>query len=157
VKPAVPLRNWAAVTSGYDIEHLLSRYCDTSGGRLAYYYYMLNKVFGSICLMGHLPITLDTPVAGRGGPYVNFMKVGDALMRRGESKVLLGIAQTGRVQVHVSAWPAQECLLADRVFPRASRCWRGTAPTPAKVAAAYTSCAARRAREGRCSITRPGG
>jgi hypothetical protein len=49
VKTAVPLRNWVAVTSGYEIEHLYSRYCDTSGGRLAYYYYMLSKVFGGIC------------------------------------------------------------------------------------------------------------
>ena len=49
VKTAVPLRNWVAVTSGYDIEHLFRRYCDTDNGRLAYYYYMLNKVFGGIC------------------------------------------------------------------------------------------------------------
>src|SRR6185503_8641495 len=49
VKAAVPLRNWVAHTSGYDIEHLFGRYCDTGGGRLAYYYYTLNHVFGGIC------------------------------------------------------------------------------------------------------------
>ena len=46
IKPATALRNWVAVVSGYDIEHLYSRYCDTDNGRLAYYYYMLNKSFG---------------------------------------------------------------------------------------------------------------
>ena len=62
VKPAVPLRNWVAVTSGYEIEHLFSRYCDTDNGRLAYYYYMLNKVFGGICQITGAPaLTLDTP------------------------------------------------------------------------------------------------
>jgi hypothetical protein len=36
VKPATALRNWIAVTSGYNITHLFSRYCDTDNGRLAY-------------------------------------------------------------------------------------------------------------------------
>jgi hypothetical protein len=49
IKTAVPLRNWVAVTSGYEIEHLYGRYCDTDGGRLAWYYYMLNKAFAGIC------------------------------------------------------------------------------------------------------------
>ena len=62
VKPATALRNWVAVTSGYEIEHLYSRYCDTDNGRLAYYYYMLNKVFGGICQITGAPAaTLDTP------------------------------------------------------------------------------------------------
>jgi len=137
VKTAVAQRNWVAVTSGYDIEHLLSRYCDTSGGRLAYYYYMLNKVFGGICVWGHLPITLDTPVTPRGGPYVNFMKLGDALMRRGESKVLLGIAQAGRVQVQVYDVAGRRVrLLADRVFPAGEQTlvWDGTDDGGRKVA-----------------------
>src|SRR5262249_35849091 len=32
VKTSVALRNWVAVTSGYEIEHLMSRYCATSNG-----------------------------------------------------------------------------------------------------------------------------
>src|SRR6185369_11383987 len=92
VKTAVPLRNWIAVTSGYEIEHLLSRYCDTDNGRLAYYYYMLNKVFGGICQTTGVPVlTLDVPQTGRGRPYVDFMKIGDAVMRAGASTVRLGI------------------------------------------------------------------
>jgi hypothetical protein len=130
VKTAVPLRNWVAVTSGYEIEHLFSRYCDTDNGRLAYYYYMLAKVFSGLCSSGvEPPGVLDTPRSGRGGPYVNFMKLGDALMRRGESKVLLGIAQTGRVQVHVYDVAGRKVrLLADRVYPAGEQTlvWDGT-------------------------------
>jgi len=131
VKTAVPLRNWVAVTSGYEVEHLFSRYCDTGGGRLAYYYYMLSKVFGGICMVvgGSPPIVLEGPRTERGGPYVNFMKLGDALMRRGESKVLLGIAQTGRVQVHVYDVAGRKVrLLADRVYPAGEQTlvWDGT-------------------------------
>src|SRR5262245_98980 len=87
VKTAVPLRNWVAVTSGYEIEHLLSRYCDTDGGRLAYYYFMLNKVFGSICggLSGEFP--LETPHAGRGRDFLDFLKIGNSVMRHGPAAV----------------------------------------------------------------------
>ncbi len=38
----MPLRNWVAVSSGYDIEHLFSRYRDTATGRHAYYYVQVN-------------------------------------------------------------------------------------------------------------------
>jgi hypothetical protein len=137
VKTAVPLRNWIAVTSGYEIEHLYGRYCDTSGGRLAYYFYMINKVFGGICQTTGMTITLDVPQMGRGGPYVNFMKVGDALMRHGESKVLLGIAKAGRVQVQVYDVAGRKVrLLADRVFPAGEQTlvWDGADDDGRKVA-----------------------
>jgi hypothetical protein len=138
VKTAVPLRNWVAATSGYDIEHLFSRYCDTDNGRLAYYYYALNKVFGGICQTpGEMVSVLENPRSGRGGPFVNFMKLGDALMRSGESKVYLGIAQTGRVQVHVYDVAGRKVrMLADRVFPagEATLIWDGTDDGGHKVA-----------------------
>jgi len=138
VKTAVPLRNWVAVTSGYEIEHLFSRYCDTDNGRLAYYYYVLNKVFGGLCqATGEFVGIFDTPRVGRGGPFVNFMKVGDALLRRGESKVLLGIAQTGRVQVQVYDVAGRKVrLLADRVFPAGEQTlvWDGADDDGRKVA-----------------------
>ena len=65
------------------------------------------------------------------------MKVGDALMRRGESKVLLGIAQAGRVQVHVYDVAGRKVrLLADRVFPAGEQTlvWDGTDDGGRKVA-----------------------
>jgi len=138
VKPAVPLRNWIAHTSGYEIEHLFDRYCNISMGRNEYYYYGLNKVFGGICAVAGNPgCLLDVPQSDRGGPFVNFMKLGDALMRRGEAKVFLGIAQTGRVQVHVYDVAGRKVrLLADRVFPAGEQTlvWDGTDDGGRKVA-----------------------
>jgi hypothetical protein len=128
VKPATALRNWVAVTSGYDIKHLMSRYCDTDNGRLAYYYYMMNKVFGGICDAGHPPSqTLDTPSRGRA--YTNFMKIGDAVMTQGASTVRLGVAKTGRIQVYVFDVAGRKVRnLADRVFPAGEHTlrWNGT-------------------------------
>jgi hypothetical protein len=129
VKTAVPVRNWIAATSGYEIEHLFSRYCDTDGGRLAYYYYMLNKVFGGVCSVasGDPPVTLDTPRSEHA--FTSFMKVGDALMRHGASTVLFGVERTGRVQVAIYDVSGRRVrLLADRVFPAGEHelRWDGT-------------------------------
>jgi hypothetical protein len=136
VKGSVGLRPWVAVTSGYDIEHLFSRYCESAcyvpNGRHAYYYYMLNHVFAMCQVAGGFgfPIAcLDAPQAGRGAPFVNFMKIGGSLMRQGTSTVRLGIAQQGRVQVHVYDVAGRRVrLLADRVFPPGEQelVWDGT-------------------------------
>jgi hypothetical protein len=129
VKTAVPLRNWVAVTSGYDIEHLLSRYCDTAGGRLAYYYYMLNKAFGGICQVAGVDFLLEVPQTVRGRDYVDFMKIGNAVMRQGASTVRFGVAKTGRVQITIYDVAGRKVRnLADRVFPAGEHelRWDGT-------------------------------
>jgi hypothetical protein len=130
VKTAVPLRNWVALTSGYEIEHLFDRYCYSTLGRRAYYYYMLNKVFGSICQTTGSPFCLvDVPQAPDGRPFVDFMRVGNAVMRQGLSTVHLGIAHAGRVQVNVYDVAGRKVRrLADRVFPagEAKLVWDGT-------------------------------
>jgi hypothetical protein len=137
VKTAVPLRNWVAVTSGYDLKHLLSRYCDTAEGRQTWYYYMLNHVFASGCqVTGPICLCLDVPQSGRGRDFVDFMKIGDAVMRQGASTVRLGIAHAGRVQVNVYDVAGRKVrTLADRVFPagEAKLEWDGTDDTGGKV------------------------
>jgi hypothetical protein len=137
VKTAVPLRNWIAVTSGYEIEHLLSRYCETDNGRLAYYYYMMNKVFGGICQITGTPnLTLDAPGSGHGREVLDFMKVGNAVMRQGTTSVRLGIAHAGRLQIHIYDIAGRKVrTLADRVFPAGEQVlqWDGTDDTGGKV------------------------
>jgi hypothetical protein len=137
VKTAVPLRNWVALTSGYDIEHLLSRYCDTSVGRRAYYYYALNKVFGSICqVTGSDCFVLDAPQNGDGRALVDFMRIGNAVMRQGLSTVRVGIAHPGRLQIHIYDVAGRRVrTLADRVFPAGETVlqWDGTDDASAKV------------------------
>jgi hypothetical protein len=136
VKPAVPLRNWIAVTSGYDIEHLLSRYCDTAGGRLAWYYTMLNKVFSTVCMVtGDASLTLDTPQSQR--PAHEFFKIGNSVMRQGASSVRFSIASAGRVQIGIYDVTGRKVRsLADRVFPAGEQVlrWDGTDDSGAKVA-----------------------
>jgi hypothetical protein len=136
VKTATALRNWVAVTSGYDIIHLFSRYCDTDNGRLAYYYHTLSKVFGGICqLTGALSVTLDTPQGNRA--YTNFMKIGNSVMKQGASVVRFGVAKAGRVQVNIYDVAGRKVRgLADRVFPAGEHTlqWDGTDDAGGKVA-----------------------
>jgi hypothetical protein len=138
VKPATALRNWVALTSGCNITHLLSRYCDTDNGRLAYYYYMLNRVFGGICQTTGSPCaSLDVPQSDHGGPFVNFMRVGNAVMRAGPALVRLGVAHAGRVQVSIYDVAGRRVrTLADRVFPAGEHTlqWDGTDDAGAKAA-----------------------
>jgi hypothetical protein len=118
VKTAVPVRNWIAVTSGYDIEHLLARDCEYGYGRLLYYYHMLNKVFGAVCALTGPSCCLDVPNGGRGSDYVNFMKVGGSVMRQAASSVRLGVARTERIRVRIYDVTGRLVrTLADRVFP----------------------------------------
>ena len=130
VKPATALRNWVAVTSGYEIEHLFSRYCETEGGRMAWYYFMFNRVFGGICTMGgEFAYVADVPGGGRGSDYIDFMKIGNSVMRQGASSVRFGVAKTGRVQVSIYDVTGRKIRnLADRVFPAGEHCCSGTAP-----------------------------
>jgi hypothetical protein len=136
VKTAVPLRNWVTVTSGYEIEHLLSRYCDTDGGRLAWYYYMLNRVFAGICPNTVSPnLVLDTPQSAH--PYVDFFRIGNAVMRQGTTTVRFGIAKAGRVQIGIYDVTGRKIRnLADRVFPAGEQAlrWDGTDDAGTKVA-----------------------
>ena len=136
VKGNVPLRPWITATSGYEIEHLLARYCDSDNGRLAYYYYMLNRVFSSICpISGIVGLTLDTPQSGRA--FTNFMKIGNSVMKQGVSLVHFSVAKAGRVQVSIYDVTGRKVRnLSDRVFPAGEHTiqWDGSDDAGSKVA-----------------------
>jgi hypothetical protein len=148
VKPATPLRNWVAVTGGFDIEHLHSRYCDAGlilshvagQDRNAYYYYALNKVFGGICQItgGFVcPLLYSCGDVPENRPVTDFMKIGDSIMRHGPATVRLGIAHTGRVQVNIYDVAGRRVRkLADRIFPEGeqSLAWDGTDDAGTKLA-----------------------
>jgi len=137
VKTATPLRNWVAVTSGYDIEHLFGRYCDATLGRRAYYYYMLNHVFAGICQITGSPSCLvDVPQSHDARGFVDFMHVGNAVMRQGPATVRLGIANAGRVRVSIYDVAGRKVrTLADRFFPAGdvNLAWDGTDDAGGKV------------------------
>ena len=117
-KPANATRNWVAMSEGWDIRHLLSRYCDTDNGRLAYYYNALNNVFGSLCTLTGTPaVTLDVPSNPRGAQFANFMKVGNSVMHAGNAKVHFGLANGDRVKIRMYDVTGRLVrTLADRSF-----------------------------------------
>ncbi|MEQ1831561.1 MAG: FlgD immunoglobulin-like domain containing protein, partial [Candidatus Eisenbacteria bacterium] len=135
VKPATALRPWIAVTSGYEIEHLLSRYCETASGRAAYYYYMWFKAFSSICAVVGSPPQLDVP--GHEHLARDFLRVGSSVMRQSTSSVRFGVSKAGRVQITIYDVTGRRIRqLADRVFAAGEHTlvWDGSSDTGAKVA-----------------------
>ncbi len=117
-KPANATRNWVAMSEGWDIRHILSRYCDTDNGRLAYYYNALNNVFGSLCTLTGTPaVTLDVPGNQHGSQFANFMKVGNSVMHAGNAKVHFGLANGDRVKIRMYDVTGRLVrTLADRSF-----------------------------------------
>jgi hypothetical protein len=94
-----------------------------------YYYYMEQQG-----VRRHLPDDWNPHAAGRPldrprPNVIDFMKIGDAVMRHGPSTVRLGIAQRGRVQVNIYDVAGRRVrTLADRVFPAGEQTlqWDGT-------------------------------
>jgi hypothetical protein len=113
-----PDYNWVALTNGWDIINTFDQYCATSIGRLTYYHLMLTNVFGAQCSSWGTPtVTLDVPQNGRGGQFVNFMKVGNSVMRSGNATVKFGVASTDRVRVRLYDVTGRLVrTLADRTF-----------------------------------------
>lgn len=112
-------RNWVAYTEGWDIEHMWSRYCETAGGRLAYYYNMYNALFAAQCqVTTNAPsATLDVPQSGHGAQYANFMKVGNSVMRAGNARIHFGLATSDRVRIRMYDVTGRLVrTLADRSF-----------------------------------------
>ena len=132
IKTPVATRNWIALTEGFNITHVLGRYCDTNNGRLAYYYNMLNEVFGSLCtLTGSAVTTLDTPGNAHGGKYASFMKIGNSVMRTGNAKatITFGVPSTDRIRIRLyDVTGRQVRSLVDRTYPagEASAQWDGS-------------------------------
>lgn len=118
-KPAVPARDWVAYTEGWDIEHLWGRYCETAGGRLAYYYNMYNALFATQCQVATASPsqTLDVPQSGHGAQFANFMKVGNSVMRAGNARIHFGLAGADRVRIRMYDVTGRLVrTLADRSF-----------------------------------------
>jgi len=125
------LRNWTALTSGYDATSLDARYCNTDGGRHAYYYYMLNQVF-PYCVPY---LSIDVPNAGR--RLADYLKIGSAVMRTSPSTVRLGVGHAGRIQVRIYDVVGRRVrTLADRVFAAGEHtlAWDGTDDAGTKLA-----------------------
>ena len=119
---------YITLVDGWDVLHLVGRYCQSSGGRLAYYRTMLINVFGTLCGANFLGASVDVP-GNQPSRYVNFMKVGNSVMNRtANANVLFGVSKADRVQVRVYDVTGRLVrTLADREFPAGnhSLVWNG--------------------------------
>ncbi|MFN8586943.1 MAG: FlgD immunoglobulin-like domain containing protein [Candidatus Eisenbacteria bacterium] len=117
-KPSTGGRPWVALSEAFEIEHIYGRYCATSMGRVAYYWNMINNVFGSLCtLTGSAATTLDVPQNNSGGKYANFMKIGNSVMRTGNATINFGVSGNDRVKVKLYDVTGRQIrTLADRSF-----------------------------------------
>ena len=60
---------------------------------------------------------LDVPQIGKGAPFVNFMKVGNSVVRAGDARIRFGIATTDRVRIRMYDVTGRLVrTLADRSF-----------------------------------------
>jgi len=98
---ATGAHNWHSIINGWDIFNTYSRYCATSNGRLSYYYNLMSHGFGSICGTWASTATLDVPNNQHGGQFVNFMKIGNSVMRSSNATVNFGVETAGRVRVRL--------------------------------------------------------
>jgi hypothetical protein len=115
-KPATGLRNWVALTSGWEIEHAWFRYCQTDIGRIAYLYNAYNNCFGALCVVAPGPV-LDVPQADHGATFTRFLKVGNSVLRGEASTVRFGVEASQRVRVRVYDVAGRAVrTLADRTF-----------------------------------------
>ncbi len=93
--------NWLSVLNGWDMFNTYSRYCATSNGRLSYYFNLMSHVFGTICGSWSPAGTLDVPNNEHGGQFVNFMKVGNSVMRSNNATINFGVETSGRVRIRL--------------------------------------------------------
>jgi hypothetical protein len=93
---------WISMVDGWQSDELHGRYCQTSYGRLAYFYNVFNTVFGSICdVAGSGPITLDTPQTGNGKVFTDFMTLGNNPVYRGSALINFGLASSKKVTLKI--------------------------------------------------------
>lgn len=93
--------NWHSLINGWDMYNTFSRYCATSNGRLSYYYNLMVNAFGSVC-SGWAPASATNDVPNnQGRQFVNFMKVGNSVMRSSNANIAFGVENGGRVRVRL--------------------------------------------------------
>jgi hypothetical protein len=94
--------NYVSLVNGFDIWNLWGTNCSSSIGRSWYMYNMLSKVFG-VTNAGWIAPTpvLDVANNANGGQFVNYMRIGNSVVRTGQATVNFGVAAPGRVRVRL--------------------------------------------------------
>jgi hypothetical protein len=112
--------NWHSILNGWDIVNMRSRHCASGLGRVAYQDAMMFHAFGSICgtWSQSCPISAcgDVPNAPPHG-FVDFMRLGNSLVRTNNATVHFGVERDGRVRIRLYDVVGRVIrTLADRTF-----------------------------------------
>jgi hypothetical protein len=90
---------WASLVDGWQVSDVYGRYCETSQGRLAYFYWTFNTAFSTVCnINGPGPITNDVP-NNRNGRI--FMAVQNNPVYSGVATVNFGLTKDSRVTLKI--------------------------------------------------------
>jgi len=127
---ATGAHNWHSILNGWDMFNTYSRNCATSNGRVSYYFNLMLHAFGTTCGNWTQTLTLDVPNNQHGGQFVNFMKVGNSVMRSSSATIHFGVENAGRVRVRLYDVTGRVIkTVADRNFEAGndfSLQWNGT-------------------------------
>jgi hypothetical protein len=123
--------NWHSVIDGWDIANSYGRYCANTVGRRIYYYDLTTNTFGGLCSHWGSPYCLlDVPGGEHAAPLLDFMKIGNAVVRSGSATVYFGCSTPGRVRIGLYDVSGRHVrTLADRAFPAGNDhrlSWDGT-------------------------------
>jgi hypothetical protein len=96
---------YVTLLDGFEVEHLWGRFCDRTGGRLAYFYNLLKNVSDVLScvtpLQGPPNFTLEVPNNPTGKPFVDFMRLRNNPVITGSAKIDFGLAKKDRVEIKV--------------------------------------------------------
>ena len=122
--------NWHSIVNGWDMFNTYSQNCATSNGRVSYYANLMFHAFGTLCGTWAATGTLDVPNNQHGGQFVNFMRVGNSVMRSSSATIHFGVENAGRVRVRLYDVTGRVIrTVADRNFEAGndfSLQWNGT-------------------------------
>jgi hypothetical protein len=114
-KPASWDRPWIALTDGFDVTRLASRFGETSRARLAYMYNVFISIFGAFCTTHGWCRSYNVP---DGAPTPNAVRLAGNPARAGRPVLLLGLERADRVRVAMYDVAGRRVrTLVDRLFP----------------------------------------
>jgi hypothetical protein len=101
---------------GLEIEHVYSRFCEGSLGRLAHMRNVLVTLFGSLCALSGSPVGIgDDPHAISGSDYLRLASRNP--YESGSAKIAFGITKSGKVEVGIFDVAGRQVrVLANQVF-----------------------------------------
>ena len=121
---------WAALTEGYSIMDLMSRFGADTRGRSKYFNEVFTKVFQGVCPVAGTPIVpLDVPNLDEGNLLADFVSLRNNPLWAGLARIHFGLRSDDWVQIKVFDVTGREIrVLADRQFKAGEHdvVWDGT-------------------------------